>query len=441
MARERTDRLIDSRNLNADETWREWPTARRAPACHTQASSQATEEERTPYRLSADIVQLLSQWGPTSRADLSTMSAKYEPVKRGSDTRLRSDELGSRGVATSPWTPRIGLTVGFASLIAMVLRWKRTARVGLAVAATLWVGNSSWLHGATGKPPLLLAHRGLGQTFPIGELGGAEDTSKMIDAPEHPFIENTLPSMEAAFAYGADIVELDIQRTADGRLAVFHDAVLEFRTEGQGPIRARTLQYLKSLDVGFGYSADGGKTFPFRGTGVGLMPTLDEVLDRFPDREFLIHIKSNDSDDGSALADLLAQLPPGRLQPLAAYGGDRPIQALARALPSFRVMSKSTLLKAGLTYLALGWTGYMPAACRGTELHMPLRFAPLFWGWPHRLVDRMDSVGTRVVLVSGSGRWSEGFDSQDSVQAIPQGFAGVIWTNRIDRIGPVLKPR
>jgi hypothetical protein len=81
MARERTDRLIYSRNLIADETQREWPTARRAQACHTQASSQVTEEERTPYRLSADIVQLLSQWGPTSRADLSTMSAKYEPVK------------------------------------------------------------------------------------------------------------------------------------------------------------------------------------------------------------------------------------------------------------------------------------------------------------------------------------------------------------------------
>jgi hypothetical protein len=33
-------------------------------------------------------------------------------------------------------------------------------------------------------------------------------------------------------------------------------------------------------------------TDPFRGKGVGLMPSLDEVLTRFPDREFLIDIKS-----------------------------------------------------------------------------------------------------------------------------------------------------
>jgi glycerophosphoryl diester phosphodiesterase len=71
---------------------------------------------------------------------------------------------------------------------------------------------------------------------------------------------------------------------------------------------------------------------------------------------------------------------------------------------------------------------------------VPLRFAPLFWGWPHRLVERMEAVGTRVVLVAGDGRWSEGFDALDSLQAIPEGYAGVIWTNRIDRIGPALKP-
>jgi glycerophosphoryl diester phosphodiesterase len=67
-----------------------------------------------------------------------------------------------------------------------------------------------------------------------------------------------------------------------------------------------------------------------------------------------------------------------------------------------------------------------------------LRFAPLFWGWPHRLVERMASVGTRVVLVAGDGRWSEGFDSAATLKAIPVGFAGVIWTNRIDRIGPMM---
>jgi glycerophosphoryl diester phosphodiesterase len=43
------------------------------------------------------------------------------------------------------------------------------------------------------------------------------------------------------------------------------------------------------------------------------------------------------------------------------------------------------------------------------------------------------------VLVSGDGHWSEGFDSRDSLRSIPEGFSGVIWTNRIDRIGPAMK--
>ena len=37
--------------------------------------------------------------------------------------------------------------------------------------------------------------------------------------------------MRAAFAAGADIVELDIHPTTDGQFAVFHDWTLDCRTE------------------------------------------------------------------------------------------------------------------------------------------------------------------------------------------------------------------
>jgi glycerophosphoryl diester phosphodiesterase len=59
---------------------------------------------------------------------------------------------------------------------------------------------------------------------------------------------------------------------------------------------------LKILDVGYGYTADGGKTFPFRGKGVGLMPSLAEVLQTFPGRRLLINVKSNDPAEGEKLA-------------------------------------------------------------------------------------------------------------------------------------------
>src|SRR5690606_9734583 len=106
---------------------------------------------------------------------------------------------------------------------------------------------------------------------------------------DHPFLENTIPSMEAAFEAGADLVELDIQLTKDGEFAVFHDWTLECRTEGKGVIRDHTMQVLKQLDIGYGYTADNGETYPFRGKGTGLMPTLDEVLSQFPEQSLLLH--------------------------------------------------------------------------------------------------------------------------------------------------------
>ena len=117
---------------------------------------------------------------------------------------------------------------------------------------------------------MLLAHRGLAQTFTREDLERDTCTATRINPPEHAFIENTLPSMEAAFAAGADVVEFDVHPTTDGQFAVFHDWTLDCRTEGNGKTRDHAMADLKRLDVGYGYTADGGKTFPLRGKGVGL---------------------------------------------------------------------------------------------------------------------------------------------------------------------------
>ena len=93
---------------------------------------------------------------------------------------------------------------------------------------------------------------------------------------------------------GADIVELDVHPTSDGQFAVFHDWTLDCRSDGRGVTRERSLAELKQLDVGHGYTADGGKSFPLRGTGIGLLPSLDEVLGAFPDNRFLSGITSFD---------------------------------------------------------------------------------------------------------------------------------------------------
>lgn len=304
----------------------------------------------------------------------------------------------------------------------------------------VYINNSSlWIK--TPEKPWLLAHRGLGQTFSMEGITNETCTAKRIDKPEHPYLENTIPSMKTAFAAGAAIVELDIHPTTDHKFAVFHDWTLDCRTNGRGVTREHSMERLKTLDIGYGYTADGGKTFPFRGKGVGLMPTLSEVFLSFPDRSFLIHIKSNDPKEGELLAEYLSTFSKKRLAQLGVYGGDQPIARLRQRLPHLRVMSKATLMKDLLAYIGIGWTGYVPKACRGTLLLVPEKIAPWLWGWPARFIQRMKGVDTQVILVAGSGKFSEGFDTVTSLRRIPPKYSGGIWTNRIDRTAPIVLRR
>ncbi len=64
--------------------------------------------------------------------------------------------------------------------------------------------------------------------------------------------ENTLRSFSRALAYGVAAVELDVQLTRDGRLAVIHDETLDRTTNGQGLVRDFTLADLQRLDAGRG---------------------------------------------------------------------------------------------------------------------------------------------------------------------------------------------
>ena len=64
--------------------------------------------------------------------------------------------------------------------------------------------------------------------------------------------ENTLRSFRRALAAGVAMVELDVQLTKDGRLAVIHDETLERTTNGRGLVKDLTLAELRRLDAGRG---------------------------------------------------------------------------------------------------------------------------------------------------------------------------------------------
>ncbi len=307
----------------------------------------------------------------------------------------------------------------------------------LLLAGFIWLNNTNLFTTPGPGGPKFLAHRGLAQTFDMAKVDWDTNTAAIMDPPEHPYLENTLPSMAAAFDYGADLVELDIQLTADGQLAVFHDNVLEYRTDGSGKVGDYTMAQLKRLDVGYGYTADNGESYPFRGQGVGLMPSLDQVLEQFPERDLLLHIKESNVAVAQVLwRDYLQPMTPAQRARVAVYGDGGAVDYLREQSPSLRLMSYESLKRGLLQYELLGWTGYVPGSIRNMELHVPAKYAKYLWGWPGKFVSRMERYNTRVVLVDGNGKMSEGFDSRDDLEKIPAGYSGYIWTNRIDLVMP-----
>ncbi|MDG6107780.1 glycerophosphodiester phosphodiesterase family protein [Dactylosporangium aurantiacum] len=324
-------------------------------------------------------------------------------------------------------------------------RWPRRTAVTLAVllvaVAGLYLRNSSTIAGQEdGQRPFLLAHRGIAQTFDLAGVTADTCTARIIHPPQVPYLENTLPSLRAAFDAGADQAEIDVQLTRDGRLAVFHDATLDCRTDGTGTVGEHTLEELRRLDVGYGYTADGGATFPLRGKGVGLLPTVPEVFAALPGRSLKLDLKRDQQADGEALAAFLATLPPDRLATVTVSGGDAAVAAVARRLPQVRTSSRAVIKDCLLDYAALGWTGHVPDSCRHRELPLPARYGRWLWGWPNLFVARMRTVDTRVILVRGEGDWSAGFDTPADVAELPDGWAGGIWTNRTDVVAPLLIP-
>jgi glycerophosphoryl diester phosphodiesterase len=302
------------------------------------------------------------------------------------------------------------------------------------LAAFIYFNNTNLLVPELAGKPVLLAHRGIAQQFDRTGLKNDTCTASRMLPPTHGYLENTLASIQASFEAGADIVELDIHPTTDGQFAVFHDWTLDCRTDGQGVTREQSMADLKILDVGYGYTADGGKTFPFRGKGVGLMPSLAEVLQTFPGRRLLINVKSNDPAEGEKLAAFLKGITPAGRALLTVYGGDMPIAALHVLVPDVQTMSRSSLKECLLRYIAYGWNGAVPEACRSMVIFVPINVAPWLWGWPNRFLDRMVSVGSAVFVVGPyhGGEFSTGMDSAEDLARLPDGYSGGVLTNEIE---------
>lgn len=114
--------------------------------------------------------------------------------------------------------------------------------------------------------------------------------------------ENTMAAFERGVALGADGVECDVHLSRDGVPLVIHDGTLERTTDAIGEVGSRTAEELARVDAGYHFTADGGH--PFRAQGIGV-PTLEQLLRRFPDIRVIIEMKQGEAELARAVVDVV----------------------------------------------------------------------------------------------------------------------------------------
>jgi glycerophosphoryl diester phosphodiesterase len=149
------------------------------------------------------------------------------------------------------------------------------------------------------KAPLNIAHQGGEDEFPA----------------------NTMYAFRRAVRAGADMLELDVGVTRDGKVIVMHDTTVDGKTNGHGTVASKTLRQIKRLDAAYWFAPRAAehyshslarRAYRFRGTATGRreppsgfrasdfrVPTLAQVLKAFPRTPINIEIKGRPPDEAT----------------------------------------------------------------------------------------------------------------------------------------------
>ena len=118
--------------------------------------------------------------------------------------------------------------------------------------------------------------------------------------------------------------------------------------------------------------------------------------------------------------------------------------AKIRALrPDAWVFSRESVKHCTYRYLMLGWSGYVPEACRNGAVVAPNTWQWALWGWPDRFMQRMEKVGGLVMELDfeNRGRGFHGIYKPEELDFLPANYRGALWVEKIEVIGPYAKEK
>ncbi|MCP2267484.1 glycerophosphodiester phosphodiesterase family protein [Promicromonospora thailandica] len=199
------------------------------------------------------------------------MSSSRDPHDVPLDIRparpARARAVRPRPVRPRPVRTLVGAAVAAAALVLSGAAVVAVDRPGPAQTADAPAG------GHAARTPAERAYRDLLDHGPDAKVLTAAHRAQWRSAPE-----NSAPAILAAFADGAEIVELDVQLTADGVPVLMHDTTVDRTTDGTGRVDDLTLEQVRRLRLRAGL---GGAQAPLTDERV---PTLAEAMRLAKDR-------------------------------------------------------------------------------------------------------------------------------------------------------------
>jgi glycerophosphoryl diester phosphodiesterase len=255
------------------------------------------------------------------------------------------------------------------------------ALVALVLPATATAQTNPWLN----TPVLNIAHQGGEDEFP----------------------SNTIYAFKKAIRAGADMLELDVGVTQDGKVVVMHDTTVDRVTNGKGTIVSKTLRQIQKLDGAYWFSSSAGhydhakakSAYRFRGIATGKkkapkgfkrtdfrVATLTEVMKAFPKTAINIEIKGRTPAEGDeeyiANAEVLAALLKGTPRTDLIV-----VSFKQKAVDRFHELAPAISVSPGVEGLA-GWAFNHASPGEGVQTFDP----PMTYQFGETLIDTTDYI-------------------------------------------------